>query len=155
MRMSGTNPNAMQVRGKCSIEHFRRRKVEIDVLSLDFHAKDVQRVVFASQTCAILEREGLLVQRAGNFGSAGLIAENAPRKDERLLVRAHILSGIPLAAAGKPEDRDLALTVFDGGAAVVRKVAHTADSDPGARFVVLVLIPVLGDGAKLGGQDLR
>ena len=47
------------------------------------------------------------MERAGDFGSSLLIADDAAGKDKRLFVWAHVLCRIPLAAAGEAEDGNL------------------------------------------------
>src|SRR6516162_1872426 len=67
---------------------------------------------------------------ACNLGDAGLIADDAAREHHLFLVGAHVLAGVPLAAAAEVEHGDLRLTMLDGASAVHGKVPHLARRYP-------------------------
>ena len=71
------------------------------------------------------------------FGSSPARADDAARQDERLLVRAHVLRGVPLAAAGEVEHGDLRLAVLDRRAAIEREIVRAADRHPPQRRLVV------------------
>ena len=72
------------------------------------------------------------MQWAGDFRNAIGVAKNTAGQNKGLLVRAHLLAGIPGATAGEIEHGYLHLAV-DRRPTIVRKVLHLAHLYPGAR----------------------
>jgi len=70
------------------------------------------------------------VQRTGNLWQVAGGADDAARENEGVFVRAHVLAGIPLAAAGEIEDGDLHFAVLYGRSAVFGKIRDLAYLDP-------------------------
>lgn len=120
----------MQISCQKRIELVLRRKQKINLIVDDLDRKDFEGHLIAGQAFARLQREGSFVQRAGDLGNISLTADDAPRKHECPLVRAHVLSGVPLAAARELEDGDLYFTVLDRGTPFDGKIGNFAYLDP-------------------------
>src|SRR5262249_31621868 len=108
----------------------RGRQLDVHIVPLDPDRKDLDPVRLAAQALPRFEREGLLVHGAGDLGDALLIAKDAAREDRLALVRAGVLTGVPLAPGIEPEDGDLRIAVLDRAATVAGKVAHRPDANP-------------------------
>ena len=70
----------------------RGRQLDVHVVPLDPDREDLDLVRLAAEALPRFEREGLLVQGAGDLGDALLIAEDAAREDRLALVRADVLA---------------------------------------------------------------
>ena len=87
----------------------------------------------------------------------GLVADQASAQSNRALVRAHVLRGIPFAAASKVVDCQLRFSVLDCGACIGQELADLPHFDPGQRplkrllamFVVQLNFCNLGDHAAV------
>jgi hypothetical protein len=74
------------------------------------------------------------MERTSHFGLTALVADQAPGQDHLLLMRAHILAGIPLTAAGKIKDGDLLVFVFNTGTPVFRECTYFGGFKPELHF---------------------
>src|SRR5262249_11404178 len=142
---------ATDFRGQELVEHRGRRQLKIDVITFHFHREDLYRVVITAQTRTRVQRECLFVQWAGDFGEAIGIAKNTAGQNKGLLVRAHLLTGIPGATAGEIEDGNLYLAVLDRCSTVVGKILHLAHAYPRARR----LLGALGLRPRLRCESLE
>src|ERR1700753_1917703 len=87
------------------LERGGRRQLDVDGASADLHREGRDLIGLAGQALARLEREGLLVVRAGDLRRAAVISEQAARQDHVALVRADVLRDVPLVARREVVDR--------------------------------------------------
>src|SRR4029079_17929496 len=90
------------------------------VFDADREGADAERV--SAQARTALEREGLLVLRAGDLRHALLVAEQAAREHHVAHVRTHVLRRVPFAARAEVVDGDLRVAVANRHAAVEGEV---------------------------------
>src|SRR5262245_13282005 len=103
---------AAYFRSQVCVEHLGRWQFEIDVVAFHLYRGDTYRVVITTETSPLVERKCLFDQRAGDFGGATGIAENTTGQHKSLLVRAHLLTGIPGAMADEVEHGNLYFAVL-------------------------------------------
>mmetsp|Transcript_9018 Transcript_9018/g.19463 ORF Transcript_9018/g.19463 Transcript_9018/m.19463 type:complete len:268 (-) Transcript_9018:1926-2729(-) len=76
------------------------------------------------------QAELFLVQRAGDLGCSILVTNDSLRQDKGLLVRTHVLSGVPFPALFVVEDRQLRVSVENGCSNVGEEIRNGSDVNP-------------------------
>jgi hypothetical protein len=107
------------------------RDEDVDVAVFNADGVGLDAVVVAAEAGAVFEGEVLFVEGAGDFGFVSEGADHAAGEGHLLAVRAHVVGGIPFAAALEVEDGDLSAFEQDAGAAVFGHVFDTAGEMPG------------------------
>src|SRR6185295_9864592 len=102
----------MEPSGEKGVELVFGRQQKIDVVVSDLYRKYLDGIILAGSALAGLEGISLFMQWTGDFGDLALRAHNSPREDECFFVWAHILAGVPFAAAGEVKHCNLHIAVF-------------------------------------------
>jgi hypothetical protein len=92
------------------------------------------RLLVASKTLACAQRETFFMKWAGHFGLSRRRANHAARQNHLHPVRAHVLAGIPFAAAGKIKDCYLLSAITHTSAAILWKIRDKGSTKPCYQF---------------------